>query len=206
MTAMIHSMTHTKDNEPSENKAGNGERDWATVISKIANERDQQAFSDFFDYFAPKIKAFSHAKQPGADLVADDLVQDVMIKVWNKCHTYKPELASVSTWLFTMTRNCRIDQIRKAKAHIQLTVDDLWYEDDFEPDPFGAVQQHRTDNSIHSSLKELPPEQEQVLTKVYLQGKTQQQTAKELNLPLGTVKSRVRLALKKLENMMRHVK
>ncbi|MGI1678491.1 MAG: sigma-70 family RNA polymerase sigma factor [Cellvibrionaceae bacterium] len=177
--------------------------DWTQVVSKIAHERDEIAFGQFFDYFAPKIKAFSHAKQPGADLVADDLVQEVMIKVWNKCHTYKPELASVSTWLFTMTRNCRIDQIRKAKAHINLTVDDLWYEDDSEPDPFGAVQQHRIDMNIHLSLKELPSEQQQVLTKVYLQGKTQQQTAHELKLPLGTVKSRVRLALKKLETMMR---
>ncbi|MGH1469725.1 MAG: sigma-70 family RNA polymerase sigma factor [Cellvibrionaceae bacterium] len=200
MTAIIHIMKSRNTDITDTDTI-----DWNTIVQKIANDRDQSAFSVFFDHFAPKIKAFSHAKQPGADLVADDLVQEVMIKVWNKCHTYKPELASVSTWLFTMTRNCRIDQIRKAKAHIQLTVDDLWYEDDSEPDPFGAVQQHRVDENIHSSLNELPAEQKQVLTKVYLQGKTQQQTANELNLPLGTVKSRVRLALKKLENIVRSV-
>jgi len=198
MTAIIHVMK-TRDTGNTDLDA----TDWVQVVSRIAHQRDENAFSQFFDYFAPKIKAFSHAKQPGADLVADDLVQEVMIKVWNKCHTYKPELAGVSTWLFTMARNCRIDQLRKSKAHIRLSVDDLWYEDDSEPDPFGAVQQHRTDMNIHASLKELPPEQQQVLTKVYLQGKTQQQTAHELKLPLGTVKSRVRLALKKLENMMR---
>lgn len=178
-------------------------QDWVLVIKKIAAQRDKTAFSEFFDHFAPKVKAYSHSKQPGADLVADELVQEVMIKVWQKAHTYKPELAAVSTWLFTMARNCRIDQLRRSKDHIRLTADDLWYEEDYEPDPFKAMQQQRSDNSVHQSLKQLPAEQKLVLVKVYLQGKTQQQTAEELGLPLGTVKSRVRLALKKLEDLLR---
>jgi len=176
---------------------------WPVLMSKIALDRSREAFSVFFDHFAPKIKGFSHAKQPGADLVADELVQEVMLKVWEKAHTYKPELASVSTWLFTMTRNCRIDQLRRSKQHIILTAEDLWYEDYTVPDPFQALQQQRSDQGIRNSMSELPEEQIHVLNKVYIQGKTQQQTANELDLPLGTVKSRVRLALKKLEKILR---
>ncbi len=176
---------------------------WPALISEIAIERSREAFSTFFDHFAPKIKGYSHAKQPGADLVADELVQEVMLKVWEKAHTYKPDLASVSTWLFTMTRNCRIDQLRRSKSHITLTAEDLWYEDDAVPDPFQTLHQQRSDLGVRKSIDQLPEEQIQVLNKVYIQGKTQQQTAIELDLPLGTVKSRVRLALKKLENILR---
>jgi len=180
-----------------------GAIDWPAIMLRIAEDRDREAFAVFFDHFAPKVKAYSHSKQPGADLMADELVQEVMLKVWDKAHTYKPELASVSTWLFTMSRNSRIDQLRRIKKTIPLDSDDIWYEEDTAPDPFQSLQQHRSDSGVRRSMQELPEEQLQVLTKVYVQGKTQQQTAKELGLPLGTVKSRIRLALKKLENSLR---
>jgi len=177
--------------------------DWPAIMRRIALDRDRSAFAQFFDFFAPKVKAFSHAKQPGADLMADELVQEVMLKVWNKAHTYKPELASPSTWLFTLCRNCRIDQIRRTKKTIPLDSEDIWFEEETSPDPFLAVQQYRTDNHVRQSMGELPEEQFLVLRKVYVQGKTQQQVAQELDLPLGTVKSRIRLALKKLEHSLR---
>lgn len=177
--------------------------EWPDVLARVAQHRDREAFSRFFDHFAPKIKAFSHARQPGAHLVADELVQEVMLKVWDKAHTYKRELASVSTWLFTMTRNCRIDQLRRNKHYIPLDTDDIWYEEDTSPDPFQALLQERSETNVRNSLHKLPNEQLQVLTKIYVQGKTQQEAAEELDLPLGTVKSRVRLALKKLEASLR---
>jgi len=177
---------------------------WADVLLAVA-ARDEIAFGRFFDYFAPKIKAFSHRKQPGADLQAEDLVQEVMIKVWDKAHTFNPQLASVSTWLFTMARNCQIDQFRREKSHLfqSLDADDMWYEHETQPDPFQAFHQLRADTSVQESLKQLPKEQIEVLNKIYMQGRTQQETALEMGLPLGTVKSRVRLALKRLEQIMR---
>lgn len=177
--------------------------DWPAVLEKIAAQRDRAAFALFFDHFAPKVKAFSHARQPGSHLLADELVQEVMLKVWDKAHTYKPALASPSTWLFTMTRNCHIDMLRRGKNRVALQADDLWYEDDHSPDPFAGLQQQRSDRGVRQSLKQLPVEQLQVLTKVYMQGRTQQEAAEELGLPLGTVKSRIRLAFKKLESLLR---
>ncbi|WP_460232187.1 sigma-70 family RNA polymerase sigma factor [Aurantivibrio plasticivorans] len=194
-------MTNSSDKDQEKALAN---QHWTSILARIS-ERDAEAFSLFFDHFSPRVKAFCLAKQPGANLLAEELVQEVMIKVWDKSHLFNPKLASVTTWLFTLTRNCQIDHFRRNKNHLyqNLEADDLWYEYDTAPDPFLAIQQHKSDLNVHQSLKELPREQHDVLEKVYIQGRTQQQAAEELGVPLGTVKSRVRLAVAKLEKMLR---
>lgn len=174
-------------------------------MCKVAVERDRQAFSELFDHFVPLIRAFSLAREPGATLVADELAQEVIIKVWDKAHTYKPEMAQVSTWIFTLARNCRIDQLRKSSRYAtEIDPTDIFLDlEDDQPDPFQATQQQQIEHDIHSKLKQLPTEQAQVLGKVYLEGKSHQETADELDMPLGTVKSRVRLALQKLELLLK---
>lgn len=180
-----------------------GAIDWPQVMRAIGEARDREAFALFFDHFAPKVKAFSLSRLPGAELVADELVQEVMLKVWDKAGTYRAELASPSTWLFTLVRNCHIDMLRRSKNNKTLAADDLWYEDEYEADPFAALQQQRSELGVRKSLQTLPEEQLDVLRRVYLQGKSHQQAAEDLGLPLGTVKSRIRLALKKLESVLR---
>ena len=178
---------------------------WQELVSKIAHKRDRQAFSELFDQFAPRIKAFCIKALPGSDLVAEDLVQDVMIKVWNKAHLYKPEAAAVSTWIFTMARNTRIDQIRKNKhIHSEIDVENLFdvLEDD-GLDPFQATQMKNTEQLVRQSIDKLPPDQAQVIAKTFLEGKSHSEAAAELGLPLGTVKSRIRIALEKLELSLR---
>ena len=172
---------------------------------KVAVERDRNAFSVLFDHFVPLIRAFSLAREPGATLVADELAQEVIIRVWNKAHTYKPEMAQVSTWVFTLARNCRIDQLRKSSRYAtEIDPTDIFLDiEDDQPNPFQATQQQQIEHEIHGKLKLLPVEQSQVLSKVYLEGKSHQETADELCLPLGTVKSRVRLALQKLELLIK---
>ena len=174
-------------------------------MSKVAEDRDRQAFSVLFDHFVPLVRAFSLAREPGATLVADELAQEVIIRVWNKAHTYKPAMAQVSTWVFTLARNCRIDQIRKSSRYAtEIDPTDIFLDiEDDQPDPFQATQQQQIEHEIHSKLKLLPAEQSQVLAKVYLEGKSHQETANELCMPLGTVKSRVRLALQKLELLLK---
>lgn len=178
---------------------------WQQYIKAIAEHRDEQAFARLFDDFAPKVKAFSLAAQPGASMIADELVQEVMLKIWNKAHLYNPAKASVTTWLYTLARNARIDYIRRnGRFSSEISSDDI-YNDilDDRLDLFSLTQQKQTEQLIRSSLSELPIDQSQVLAKVYMEGKTHQQTAAELQLPLGTVKSRVRLALNKLEVLLR---
>ncbi|RBP79460.1 sigma-70 family RNA polymerase sigma factor [Marinomonas rhizomae] len=166
----------------------------------IAEHRDQAALVRLFDHYVPKVRAFCLAAQPGANLMADDIAQEVMIRIWNKAHTYKPESASLNTWVFTLARNARIDYLRKNSRH-QSDIDPeyLWQNVvDENADPFKDAQQKRDQERIQQGLEKLPADQKQVLAKVYLEGKTHKEAAEELSLPLGTIKSRVRLALHKL--------
>ena len=174
-------------------------------MKAVSEDRNKQAFAELFDHFAPRLRAYSLAREPGSSLVADELAQDVMIKVWNKAHTYKPDMAAVSTWIFTLARNSRIDQLRKNGRYAsEIDHTDLFNElEDEDPGPFQSAQQNRLEEQVHAALKQLPVEQSQVLAKVYLEGKSHQETAEELSLPLGTVKSRVRLALQKLELLLK---
>lgn len=170
-------------------------------MAEVAHNRCKESFSKLFDHFAPLIRSYSLAREPGAALVADELAQEVLIKIWDKAHTYKPEVAAVSTWVFTLARNCRIDQLRRnGRYTTEIDPTEIFQEmEDEDTDPFRSMQQKRVEEKIHEALKTLPIEQSQVLAKVYLESKSHQETAEELNLPLGTVKSRVRLALHKLE-------
>ncbi len=170
-------------------------------MDRVAVDRDKNAFAELFDHYAPQIRAYSLAREPGADLVADELVQEVMTRVWLKADKYNAKLANLNTWIFTLARNCRIDYLRRNSRFVtEIDPTDIFNEmEDEGPGPFQLAQQSRAEESIRAGLEELPREQAEILTKVYLEGKSHQQASDELKLPLGTVKSRVRLALKKLE-------
>lgn len=172
-----------------------------SCLVRVAEDRDREAFAQLFDHYAPLIRAYSLAREPGADLVADELVQEVLSRVWLKADKYNDQLANLNTWIFTLARNCRIDYLRRNSRYVtEIDPTNIFNEiEDEGPGPFQQVQQSRAEESIRTGLKQLPPEQAEILTKVYLEGKSHQQTSDELQLPLGTVKSRVRLALKKLE-------
>lgn len=169
-------------------------------IFAVANDRDKQALGRIFDFYVPKIQSFCLASHPGSTLMADDIAQEVMIKVWNKAHTFNPNAASLNTWIFTIVRNARIDYLRKNGRH-QSNIDPEFIWDDLadeNADPFRDAQRAKDKNLIQQGLSQLPNEQRQVLAKVYLEGKTHLEAAQDLNIPLGTIKSRVRLALNKL--------
>jgi RNA polymerase sigma factor (sigma-70 family) len=173
----------------------------SACLALVAVDRDKAAFARLFDHYAPLIRAYSLAREPGAGLVADELVQEVMSRVWLKADKYNARLANLNTWIFTLARNCRIDYFRRNSRYAtEIDPTDIFQNiEDEGPGPFQQAQQTRAEESIRTGLKQLPREQAEILTKVYLEGKSHQQTSNELKLPLGTVKSRVRLALKKLE-------
>jgi len=170
-------------------------------LQKVAEHRDKAAFEELFDHYAPLIRAYSLAREPAADLVADELAQEVMMRVWLKASSYNARLANLNTWIFTLARNCRIDYLRRNSRFVsEIDPTDIFNNiEDESPGPFQLVQQNRSEDNIRAGLEMLPEAQSEILRKVYLEGKSHQQTSEELKLPLGTVKSRVRLALKKLE-------
>jgi len=170
-------------------------------LARVANDRDKAAFSSLFDHYAPLLRAYSLVREPGADLIADELAQEVMIRVWLKAGSYNSKLANINTWIFTLARNCRIDYLRRNGRFVS-DIDPTEIFNDIEdesPSPFQLTHQARLEENIRTGLEKLPREQSDILVKVYLEGKSHQQASEELKLPLGTVKSRVRLAVKKLK-------
>ena len=176
--------------------------DWNELLVRVGSHQDKSAFGALFAHFAPLLKGFLLKGGGVEPEQAEELVQETMIKVWRKAPTYAPAQAAASTWMYTIARNTRIDWLRKHSKRNQQT-DELVAEDLFDENeassPFVALIQNRNAGHIKTHLKELPQEQLQVLTLMYFQGKSGQEVADELNIPLGTVKSRVRLALQKLK-------
>ncbi len=129
-------------------------------------------------------------------------MQEVMIKVWQKAPGFDPSRASASTWVFTIARNARIDYLRKHGKHdihsSSLETEDIWDETS-DNQPFIFMKRNREEKEVAQMLDSLPQEQSRCLEKVYREGKSHSEIAEELDLPLGTVKSRVRLGLKKLQ-------
>lgn len=171
----------------------------------VAQQRDKAAYARLFDHFAPLIRHYCLSAYPGAPMMADEITQDVMLKVWRKAHTYNSKASAVSTWIFTLARNARIDYLRKNSRH-QSDIDPefIWNEmsDDTE-EPFARAQQKRNEEEVNAAVGELPVEQQQVLAKVYMEGKSHTEVADELSIPLGTVKSRLRIALNKMSVLIR---
>lgn len=174
---------------------------WEGAIRKIAQSADRAEFKKLFDHFAPQIKAFlmKGIGSYGDRSQAEEMTQEVMIKVWNKAGSFNSSKASVNTWIFTIARNTRIDFIRRnSRADRKIDIEDIWHEAD-SPEPIIELQQRRVESQIRNALSTLPHEQALVLEKAFMESKSHNEIALELGLPLGTVKSRIRLALNKLQ-------
>jgi RNA polymerase sigma factor (sigma-70 family) len=173
---------------------------WSALVLAVANHQDREAFARLFQHFAPLLKSYalSHAGALNANQ-AEELIQEAMLKVWNKAKYFDPEKASASTWIYTIARNTRTDMLRRRNSNeVELISEDIW-PDDEEREPFSVLQQRRAEIAVRTGLSQLPAEQAQVLLKVYMEGKSHTEVADELRLPLGTVKSRVRLAMQKMK-------
>jgi RNA polymerase sigma factor (sigma-70 family) len=186
---------------------GTGERDqsgrrtdeWSECLVLIGQNQDRAAFTRLFRHFAPLMMAFGLAVSTFSANHADELVQEVMLKVWQKAGAFNPDKAAASTWVYTIARNCRTDMYRRLqKFDTAVSAEDVAGEHESE-EAFEALHQKRSGEKIRELIKELPADQAQILAKAYMQGKSHSEVAGELDLPLGTVKSRVRLAIQKLQ-------
>jgi len=178
--------------------------DWAATLQRVAKHQDKAAFTRLFRHFAPRIKAYGIALSSihTSPEMADELVQEVMIKVWQKAPYFDSAKANASTWIFAIARNCRIDYLRKMKrTEYQLRVEDLWPISE-DLDPFTTLHYLRSEQDIQSVVNDMPKEQAVILREIYVEGKTHSEVAAQSGLPLGTVKSRIRLAIDKLRNAL----
>lgn len=178
-----------------------------SLLVRIAEHRDRDAYQDLFVHFAPRIKGFLMRKGADSEL-AEELMQDTMLSVWTKASMYRPGRGSASTWIFTIARNLRIDRLRRESVQHFDDVDDLEISEDDTASDVSVVAQ---DDAVIASqerqlvaraMKDLPSEQAQVIRMSFVDDLSQSDIAERLSLPLGTVKSRMRLAYIKLRQAL----
>jgi RNA polymerase sigma-70 factor (ECF subfamily) len=170
--------------------------DYAALIEAIARRRDRTAFADLFAHFGPRVKAWMLRAGSGS-AAAEELTQETMLAVWQKAHLFDPAKAGASTWIFTIGRNLRIDAIRRERHPSDLLPDPTEEpEIPVQADRVLALSQQEV--RIRSALSLLPPEQAEVIRKAFFEDKVHAEIEQELGIPLGTVKSRLRLAMNRL--------
>lgn len=163
----------------------------------VAERRDRQAFARIFDHFAPRLETYLQRLGLSRD-EAEDIAQEVMTTVWVKSALFDPEKSSLATWVYRIARNRRIDRARRKRDTLPLDESDaaLSVSDDSSPD--GALVAGQQAEALHGALIELPEEQRRLVQLSYFEGMSQSEIASHAKLPLGTVKSRLRLAFNKL--------
>jgi RNA polymerase sigma-70 factor (ECF subfamily) len=173
------------------------------LLTRVAQNRDRSAFADLFDEFAPRLKSFMMRKGASPE-AAEDLVQETMISVWTKAGLYEAGKGSVTTWIFTIARNLRIDRMRR-ESTVHLTELGDYDETADEPGSDELLVRAQEQSLMVNALKVIPEEQKTILMLSYVDDLPQSEIAERLDIPLGTVKSRMRLAYKRLRKVLETV-
>ncbi|WP_299639987.1 sigma-70 family RNA polymerase sigma factor [uncultured Ruegeria sp.] len=180
----------------------NGRREtrteWVDHVRRIRDVQDQAAFAELFQHFAPRIKAF--LMKSGSDAaMAEECAQEVMATLWHKSHLFDPTRATVATWVFTIARNKRIDVLRKQRRP---EPEDLWWGPEAEPEQDDVIALQQETAQLRTALTALPDAQRELIEKAYFGDLSHREIASQTGLPLGTIKSRIRLALDRLRHAM----
>ena len=169
---------------------------WDELLVRVGRDRDKSAFAELFDYFAPRVKSF--LLRFGTDMsLAEEIAQEAMIMVWRRAETYDPRQSAASTWIFTIARNKRIDRLRRENRPLPDMTDPAVMPESIET---GEIQVARMqqEKKVRHALKNLPEEQAKMIFSAYYEEKSHREIAEESGVALGTVKSRIRLALNRM--------
>lgn len=179
----------------------NGPREeFARLTARVAERRDREAFATLFDHFAPRINGY--LQRLGMDSgAAEDVAQEVMAVLWHKAHLFDPSKSSLATWLFRIARNRRIDGLRRDRSHL-IDPDDPILQPEGETAPDEQIDSSRRDERIREALTTLPAEQVELVRLAFFVGLSHSQIAERTGLPLGTIKSRIRLAFGRLRKVI----
>ena len=185
---------------------------WNQLLTSLGQQHDKQQFIALYEHFAPKVKAYL-LRFTSVDAQAEELAQETLLQVWRKAHLYDASKAAASTWIFCLARNIWIDLQRSAKQRIEQNLD---FYDDLSllqeqqtvqesggiDEPEAANLAQRSKQQIAQLLRGLPVLQAQLVYKSYLEGKSHSEIAADLEIPIGSVKSGLRLAFKKLQQSL----
>lgn len=177
------------------------------LIQRVATLQDRHAFMLLFAHFGPRVKSFMMRSGAG-EMQAEDLAQDTLLTVWRKAQSFDPHRASASTWIFTIARNLRIDALRRerlaANAQQQLLGPDAVIDGDAQPDQ--VLDSLQRAERLRAALKGLTADQIELVRLSFFDGMPHQQIATTLNIPLGTVKSRLRRSMLLLREILEDLK
>ncbi|OHC45259.1 MAG: RNA polymerase subunit sigma [Rhodobacteraceae bacterium GWE1_64_9] len=172
--------------------------DWTALLLAVRDRQDRAAFAVLFRHFAPRIKGFL-MKSGASGALAEECAQDVMATLWHKAHLFDPARASVATWVFTIARNRRIDALRRSARP---EPEDLPWGPEPEPDQQEAMELAEDTRRLGDAIARLPEKQRELIEKAYFGDLKHSEIASETGLPLGTIKSRIRLALDRLRQSL----
>ncbi|WP_415881642.1 sigma-70 family RNA polymerase sigma factor [Neptuniibacter sp. QD34_54] len=173
-------------------------QDWSSLLMSLGETKDKALFVQLFKHFAPKIKAYI-IRLGLVESTAEELMQETMASVWRKAHMYQKSKAAASTWIFTLARNQSIDWMRKQK-YPEYSLDEWHEEADESQDTCADVV---LSARMQASIDKLPELQAQAIYMSFYEGRSHSEIADRLGIPLGSVKSRIRLASEKLRVMWR---
>lgn len=182
---------------PSPNAPDSNE-EFAALVSLVRVDKDRAAFGKLFRHFAPRVKAFL-MKSGASESLADECTQEVMATLWTKAHMFDPSRASVATWVFTIARNRKIDALRRQRRP---EPEDLTWGPEAEPDQADAISFRQESEKLAEAIASLPEKQRDLIQQAYFGDLSHSEIAEQTGLPLGTIKSRIRLALERLRHEM----
>jgi RNA polymerase sigma-70 factor, ECF subfamily len=165
-------------------------------ITRIATAQDEAAFEVLFRHFAPRLKSY-FTKLGGDAAMAEEITQEAMVSVWKNAGQFDPAKASAATWIFTIARNLSIDRFRQARRPAFDPNDPAFIPEDEEP-PDRQLERAETELKVREVMNSLSPHEKSVLMLSFYENRSHGEIAKRLGLPVGTVKSRIRLAFGKL--------
>ncbi|MEL7093013.1 MAG: sigma-70 family RNA polymerase sigma factor [Pseudomonadota bacterium] len=181
------------------NELSDARMQWVDHMHRIRDGQDSRAFAQLFEHFAPRVKGF--LIKSGADAsLAEEVAQEVMATCWHKAHLFDPARASVATWIFTIARNRKIDVLRKQRRP---EPEDLGWGPEEEPDQADVMALQQEAAQLGDAIAELPAAQRELIEKAYFGDLSHSEIAAQTGLPLGTIKSRIRLALDRLRHNMK---
>jgi RNA polymerase sigma-70 factor, ECF subfamily len=176
---------------------------WGRLIEAVAKRQDRAAFATLFEHFAPRVKSFMR-RSGASEASAEELAQETLLAVWRKAALFDPSTAGASAWIFTIARNLRIDAARRERRGETFDTSDIdaEFQVDESPLPDARLAAAQSESRVRAALAELSEEQMRVVELSFYKEKAHAEIARILQIPLGTVKSRLRLAMNRLRSRL----